>query len=88
LKTHLYGASNNATHIPNISKPIPMSQPQASEIPEWEFATLDFSAQTRPAADLDQSYHRYRLGMYGPPAPPKDARELFDQWRREHGENV
>lgn len=64
-----------------ISRP----RPQAVEIPEWEFQTLETPQADRSPVD-EHTYDRYLAGMYGPPAPPKDSRRLFDQYRREHGE--
>jgi hypothetical protein len=84
IKTHLlHLGGNSPTRPAKISRPLP----QAAQIPEWEFATLEIPRQPRSPAD-EHSYDRYRQGMYGPPAPPKDTREMFEQYRREHGEVV
>ncbi|KAF2274833.1 uncharacterized protein EI97DRAFT_459800 [Westerdykella ornata] len=76
-------ARNPSPRITEISSP----PPRALEIPEWEFEA--FHITQRPQSPIDeQSYDRYLAGMYGPPAPPKDIRQLLDQYRREHGEIV
>ncbi|KAF2742699.1 hypothetical protein M011DRAFT_259545 [Sporormia fimetaria CBS 119925] len=63
-----------------ISQPLP----QPAQIPEWEFETFDISQRPQSPTQNALSYDRYLAGMYGPPAPPKDSRELFEQYRREH----
>jgi hypothetical protein len=52
-------------------------------IPEWEFEALELPQRVHSPVD-EITYDRYVAGMYGPPAPPKDTRELFEQYRREH----
>ncbi|KAF2653006.1 hypothetical protein K491DRAFT_780614 [Lophiostoma macrostomum CBS 122681] len=65
-----------------------ISRPQAVEIPNWEFAAIQSPRAAHSPAD-EHTYDRYLAGMYGPPAPPKDSRHLFDEYRRErHGEIV
>lgn len=66
---------------------VDISTPQMVEIPEWEFDTLE---SPRPVhSPLEEiTYDRYVQGRFGPPAPPKDSREIFYQYRREHGEMV
>ncbi|KAF2115447.1 hypothetical protein BDV96DRAFT_646443 [Lophiotrema nucula] len=73
----------------NSPREMDISGPQAVEIPEWEFQSLE-SPRTGPQrSPLDIiSYERYLAGNYGPAPPPKDSRELFDQYRRAHGEIV
>ncbi|KAF2268419.1 hypothetical protein CC78DRAFT_613127 [Lojkania enalia] len=64
---------------------VDISRPQAVEIPEWEFETLQSARLSNSPLDVE-TYERYLAGHYGPAPPPKDSRELFDQYRREHGE--
>ncbi|KAF2001441.1 hypothetical protein P154DRAFT_619451 [Amniculicola lignicola CBS 123094] len=64
-----------------------ISRPQAVEIPEWEFQALESPRAARFPVNGEE-YDRYVAGRYGPPAPPKDSRTLFEQYRREHGEMV
>jgi hypothetical protein len=86
--------------ILEISRPIP----QTVEIPAWEFEAFESPRSTgslrypnspiyanspAPVSPLDEtSYEQYVRGQFGPPAPPKDSRLFFDQYRREHGEIV
>ncbi|KAF2877873.1 hypothetical protein BDV95DRAFT_556214 [Massariosphaeria phaeospora] len=78
------GRSNSVRNAP-ISEP----RPPAVEIPEWEFETLESPRRVYASSPVDEfTYERYVLGMYGPPAPPKDSRDVFDQYRRQHGEIV
>lgn len=56
-------------------------------IPAWEFETLESPRQTgSPVGEI--TYEQYVMGKFGPPAPPKDSRALFEEYRREHGEMV
>ncbi|KAH7118798.1 hypothetical protein B0J11DRAFT_76877 [Dendryphion nanum] len=82
IKRLPFGRSSSPRQL-EISKPRP--HPPAVEIPEWEFETL---AASPKSPEDEQNYDRYLAGRYGPPVPPKDSRELFDQYRREHGEIV
>lgn len=63
------------------------SQPQMVEIPEWEFDALQIHGAVHTPLD-ENTYDRYVQGQYGPTPPPKDSREIFYQYRREHGELV
>ncbi|KAF2687902.1 hypothetical protein K458DRAFT_485078 [Lentithecium fluviatile CBS 122367] len=68
----------------HVSEP----RPRAVEIPQWEFETLESpryaGCSVSPVDEI--TYEQYVRGQFGPPAPPKDSRALFDQYRREHGE--
>ncbi|KAF2200785.1 hypothetical protein GQ43DRAFT_60387 [Delitschia confertaspora ATCC 74209] len=70
---------------------IEISAPRAApRIPEWEFRTLGpvtTPPRTRSTSPLDvHDYDRYLAGQYGPLPPPKDSKDLFDQYRKErHG---
>jgi hypothetical protein len=71
----------------DISGPLPQAVP--GQIPEWEFEFDILQTPPRVHSPVDDmSYHRYVAGRFGPPVPPKDTRELFEQYRREHGEIV
>lgn len=78
--------ARNSARRAEISRP----RPQATTIPEWEFETLEPPRRQATASPVDEiSYDRYVLGQFGPPAPPKDSRHMFDQYRRErHGQLV
>lgn len=76
-------ARNNGARNLEISRP----RPQAMEIPDWEFGTLESPRQARSPVE-EITYEQYVMGKFGPPAPPKDSRQLFDEYRREHGEIV
>lgn len=82
IKRLPFGRSSSPRQL-EISRP--RLQPHASEIPEWEFET--FAASPKSPED-EINYDRYLAGRYGPPVPPKDSRDLFDQHRREHGQIV
>jgi hypothetical protein len=83
IKRLPFGRTNSPRNI-DISRP----RPPAVMIPEWEFEALQLPRPTRSPVN-EQNYDRYLAGMYGPPAPPKDIRKVFDQYRHErHGEIV
>ncbi|KAF2195321.1 hypothetical protein K469DRAFT_649142 [Zopfia rhizophila CBS 207.26] len=89
VSSSLSGQIKRTLHIRRSSSPrqASISMPQPVEIPEWEFETLQSSSAMNSPVDID-IYDRYLAGKYGPPPPPKDSKDLFDQYRREHGELV
>ncbi|ORY13247.1 hypothetical protein BCR34DRAFT_272103 [Clohesyomyces aquaticus] len=86
VSSSLSGQLKRSLHIRQSSnlRPVEISAPQAVEIPEWEFVALRGTPRASSPVDVN-SYNLYLAGHFGPPPPPKDSRDLFEQYRREHG---
>ncbi|KAF2640264.1 hypothetical protein P280DRAFT_31958 [Massarina eburnea CBS 473.64] len=76
---------NSSPRELQISSPRPQSR--HAETPEWEFETIRSPRHpVSPVSPADEiTYAQYVRGNFGPPAPPKDNRALFEEYRRERG---
>jgi hypothetical protein len=74
--------------IIEISRPIP----QMTEIPAWEWMSLEsprYTGSSAPVSPVDEvAYEQYARGQFGPPAPPKDSWMSFEQYQRKHGQTA